>query len=54
MPNSTQAQNHEERLSFPPPERTVAEGTWTPPQQRLLAVLQLQEHPDASVTEICR
>src|SRR6266568_1621152 len=44
VPNSAQAQNHEERLSFPPPERTAAEGTWTPPQQRLLAVLQLQEY----------
>jgi len=54
VPNSRHPQNHEERLSFPPPERTVAEGTWTLPQQRLLAVLQLEEHRDASITEICR
>jgi integrase len=54
VPNSRHPQNYEERLSFPPPDRPVAEGTWTPPQQRLLAVLQLQEHRDTSITELCR
>ncbi len=54
MSNSRHPQNHEERLSFLPPERTIAEGPWTLPQQRLLAVLQQQEHRDTSVSEICR
>jgi integrase len=52
--NSASAQNHEERLSFLPTERLVAEGPWTLPQQRLLEVLQHQENRYASITRICR
>jgi len=52
--NSAQAQNHEEHLSFLPPERTIAQEPWTLPQQRLLAVLQHREHQDTSITELCR
>ena len=52
--NSRHPQNHEERISVVPPERTIAEGPWTLSQQRLLEVLQHQEHRDASVTETCR
>ncbi len=54
MSNNAQAQNHEESMAFLPPERTIAQEPWTLPQQRLLAVLQRQEHRDVSVTEICR
>jgi hypothetical protein len=54
MSSSAQAQNHEERLSFLPTNRLVAEGSWTLPQQRLLEVLQHQEYRYASITKICR
>src|SRR6266566_6875700 len=54
MYNSAQAQDHEERISFLPTERLIAEGPWTLPQQRLLEVLQHGEHRYASVAKICR
>ena len=52
--SSIQAQNYEERISFLPTERTIAEGFWTLPQQRLLEVLQHKEHRYASIAKICR
>jgi len=52
--SSIQAQNYEERISFLPTERTIVEGFWTLPQQRLLEVLQHKEHRYASIAKICR
>jgi integrase len=52
--NSASAQNHEERLSFLPTERLIAEGPWSLPQRRLLAVLQFKEYRYASIAKICR
>ncbi len=54
MPASAVVQNHEERISFLPTERLIAEGTWTQSQQRLLEVLQHEEHRYASIAKICR
>ena len=49
--HSIQAQNYEEPFSDLPTERTIAEGPWTLPQQRLLAILQHTEHRNASVAK---
>ena len=54
MPASAVVQNHEERISFLPTERLIAEGPWTQSQQRLLEVLQHEEHRYASIAKICR
>ncbi len=54
MSHSAQAQNHEEHLSSLLPEQPMAEGPWTLPQQRLLAVLEHRERPDTSITQLCR
>src|SRR6266571_1881961 len=54
MPASAVVQNHEERISFLPTERLIAEGTWTQSQQRLLEVLQHEEYRYASIAKICR
>jgi hypothetical protein len=52
--HSAPAQNHEERLSFPPASRPVAAVSWTLPQPRLLAALEHLAYPDTSITELCR
>src|SRR6266446_7976224 len=54
MPASAVVQNHEERIAFLPIEQLIAKGPWTLPQQRLLAVLQHEEHRYASIAKICR
>jgi integrase len=54
MPASTVVQNHEEYIAFLPTERLITEGPWTLPQQRLLEVLQREEHRYASIAKICR
>src|SRR5258706_5907956 len=37
-----------------PAERIIAEGSWTPTQQRLLEVLQRKEYQFASIAKICQ
>jgi hypothetical protein len=54
MPASAVVQKHEERISFLPTERLEALGPWTQPQQRLLEVLQHEEHRYASIAKICQ
>lgn len=54
MPASAAVQKHEERIAFLPTEQLIAKGPWTLPQQRLLAVLQQEEHRYASIAKICR
>jgi hypothetical protein len=48
MAASVFRQNHEEHIAFLPTEQLIAEGPWTLPQQRLLAVLQHEEYRYAS------
>jgi hypothetical protein len=38
----------------PPTGRIIADGPWTPTQQRLLEVLQREEYRCASIAKICR
>ena len=54
MFDSALVPKHEERIFFLPTERLIAEEPWTLPQQRLLEVLQHQEHRYASITRICQ
>jgi integrase len=51
---SAVVQNHEKRIAFLPIEQLIAKGPWTLPQQRLLAILQHEEHRYASIAKICR
>ena len=46
--------SHENGIISLPAERSIAEGPWTPTQQRLLEVLQHKEYRFASIAKICQ
>lgn len=54
MPASAVVPNHVERKAFLPTEQLIAKGSLTLLQQRLLEILQHEEHRYASIAKICR
>jgi len=49
-----QEDSHENGVISLPAERIIAEGPWTPTQQRLLEVLQRKEYRFAAIAKICQ
>jgi hypothetical protein len=52
--SNAQEGSHESGIFSLPVEGTIAEGVWTPTQQRLLEVLQSKEYQFASIAKICQ
>jgi len=54
VPSNAQEDTYENGIVSLPAERIIAEGPWTPTQQRLLEVLQRKEYWTASTRKICQ
>jgi integrase len=52
--HSAQEDSREHRITSLSAMKLITEGSWTPTQQRLLEVLQRQEHRFASIAQICQ